>query len=304
LTDIAQSIQTGTIDIGIAAGVESMTRDYGVSLPPPHPTPSPKDSNTDYIFKSRSDGTRQTRAIPAKISPYLKESPVEEARDCLLPMGLTSEAVAAKYGITRERQDEFAARSQNKAEAAQKAGLLASEIVPITVRYVNSETSEESQREVKDDEGIRKGVTAQGLAKLKPAFAEDGRSTAANSSQISDGASAVTLVRRDVAERLGLKPLGRFVGTTVKGCPPKLMGAFNNNNLLGTHPHFLLLLTLGVGNKNSGIGPAVATPALFEKYGITKDDVDIFELNEGELGCVEFSRPLSRHFLILPCSVF
>lgn len=170
-------------------------------------------------------GRVQTRAIPAKISPYLKESPVEEARDCLLPMGITSEAVAAKYDISRERQDEFAARSQNKAENAQTTGKLASEIVPITVRYVNTETGEESQREVKDDEGIRKGITAQGLAKLKPAFGEGGRSTAANSSQISDGASAVTLARRDVAERLGLKPIGRFVGTTVKGCPPKLMGA-------------------------------------------------------------------------------
>jgi acetyl-CoA acyltransferase 1 len=168
--------------------------------------------------------TTQTRAIPVKISPYLKESPVEEARDCLMPMGLTSEAVATKYGVTRERQDAFAARSQNRAEAAQAAGRFASEIVPITVRYVNAETGEEVQRVVSDDEGIRKGVTAQGLAKLKPAFAEDGSSTAANSSQISDGASAVSLARRDVAENLGLKPIGRFVGTVVKGCPPKLMG--------------------------------------------------------------------------------
>jgi acetyl-CoA acyltransferase 1 len=141
-------------------------------------------------------------------------------------MGLTSEAVATKYGISRERQDEFAARSQNKAEAAQVAGYLASEIVPITVRYVDPETGTETTREVRADEGVRKGATPQGLAKLKPAFGDGGRSTAGNSSQISDGASAVSLARRDVAERLGLKPIGRFVGTVVKGCPPKYMGTF------------------------------------------------------------------------------
>lgn len=228
LTDIAASIQTRTIDIGIAAGVEHMTRDYG------------------------------TRAIPKNISPFIKESPNQDARDCLMPMGFTSENVAAEYNIPRSRQDEFAARSHQKAHAAQQAGYFDAEIVPIDVRYVDQpiEGSDEpaptSTRHVTKDEGIRPTATKESMGKLKPAFKEDGASTAGNSSQISDGASAVTLARRDVAERLGLKPIGRFVGTSVVGVPPRIMG----------------------------VGPAFAVPALLKKYGLSVGDIDLWELNE------------------------
>ncbi|ORY40625.1 putative acetyl-CoA C-acyltransferase precursor [Leucosporidium creatinivorum] len=226
VTDIAHSIQSGMIDAGIAAGVEHMTRDYG------------------------------TRAIPVNISPFIKQSPSQDAQDCLMPMGLTSEAVAAEYGFSREQQDEFACASHAKAKAAQDAGFLAEEIVPMTVRSVipaDGEKAEVTEEKViSKDEGIRPQTTMASLAKLKPAFKADGTGTAGNSSQISDGASAMTLMRRDVAESLGLKPIAKWVGSSVVGVPPRIMG----------------------------VGPAYAVPALYKRFGISKEDVDIWELNE------------------------
>jgi acetyl-CoA acyltransferase 1 len=160
---------------------------------------------------------RQTRAIPVNISPFIKESESKDARDCLLPMGSTSEAVAEQYNIPRERQDEFAMASHQKAKAAQDAGYLAEEIVPI-----KPEVTEEVV--ISKDEGIRPQTTMESLAKLKTVFKENGTGTAGNSSQISDGASAVTLCRRDVAEKLGLKVLAKWVGSAVVGVPPVIMG--------------------------------------------------------------------------------
>lgn len=171
---------------------------------------------------------RQTRAIPVNISPFIKESESKDARDCLLPMGSTSEAVAEQYNIPRERQDEFAMASHQKAKAAQDAGYLAEEIVPIKVRKVTPaegdkpEVTEEVV--ISKDEGIRPQTTMESLAKLKTVFKENGTGTAGNSSQISDGASAVTLCRRDVAEKLGLKVLAKWVGSAVVGVPPVIMG--------------------------------------------------------------------------------
>lgn len=228
VTDIAQSIQSGMIDIGIAAGVEHMTKNYG------------------------------TRAIPVDLSPFMANSENEDARDCLMPMGLTSELVASEFGFSREQQDEFACASHQKAKKAQDAGYFASEIVPITVRSVTSEEGTTpaitTEKLISADEGIRPQTTLASLAKLKPAFKTDGTGTgtAGNSSQISDGASAMTLARRDVAEAMGLKPIARWVGSAVVGVPPRIMG----------------------------VGPAYAVPALFKRFGISKDDVDIFELNE------------------------
>ncbi|GAA5848174.1 hypothetical protein JCM8547_004433 [Rhodosporidiobolus lusitaniae] len=226
VTDIAISIKAGLIDMGIASGAESMTRDYG------------------------------TRAIPVNISPYIKKSWSQEAQDCLAPMGITSETVAEKYGITREDQDAFAVQSHAKAKAAQDAGYLAEEIVPIKARKVTPADGDKTEvvEEVliSKDEGIRPQTTMESLAKLKPCFKEGGTGTAGNSSQISDGASALTLCRRDVAEKLGLKVLAKWAGSAVVGVPPIIMG----------------------------VGPAYATPKLLGQLGITKDDVDIFELNE------------------------
>jgi len=223
ITDISQSIQTRTIDFGIAAGVESMTKNYG------------------------------TRAIPKDISPEMAASPNQDARDCLMPMGLTSENVAAEYNVSRERQDKFAAASQAKATKATKEGLYDEEIVPTTVQWIDDKGDGlRKEKTIKADEGIRPQSTFESLQKLKPAFKEDGTSTAGNSSQISDGASAVTLVRRSVAEKLGLKPIGRFIGTSVVGVPPRIMG----------------------------VGPAFAVPHLLNKYGLSVDEIDLFELNE------------------------
>ena len=143
-------------------------------------------------------------------------------------MGSTSEAVAEQYNIPRERQDEFAMASHQKAKAAQDAGYLAEEIVPIKVRKVTPaegdkpEVTEEVV--ISKDEGIRPQTTMESLAKLKTVFKENGTGTAGNSSQISDGASAVTLCRRDVAEKLGLKVLAKWVGSAVVGVPPVIMG--------------------------------------------------------------------------------
>lgn len=175
---------------------------------------------------------------------------VKKAEECLLPMGITSENVSKDFGIPRQVQDEFAAKSFNKAAAAQKQGKFKNEIFPITVKFVDSKTENESQIVVDNDDGIRDGVTAESLSKLKPSFAKNGVSHAGNSSQVSDGAAAVLLARRSAAKKLGLPILGKFVGASVVGVPPRIMG----------------------------VGPAYAIPKLLEKHGISKDDVDFYEV--------------------------
>ncbi|EPQ28536.1 uncharacterized protein PFL1_03840 [Pseudozyma flocculosa PF-1] len=222
ITDIANAIKVGEIRCGVAAGVESMTRNYG------------------------------SRAIPVDLSPDFKSSPVQDAVDCIMPMGETSERVAERWNIGRQRQDEFAAISHLKADAAQKDGRLASEIEPIEVRWVDDETGKQTTRLISHDEGIRAGTTADKLAKLKPVFRENGFSTAGNSSQVSDGAVALTMARRDVAEAAGMEILGRWVGTATMGVRPDVMG----------------------------IGPAFAVPKLLERFQLKADDIDLWELNE------------------------
>ncbi|KAL1970671.1 hypothetical protein VTN77DRAFT_4315 [Rasamsonia byssochlamydoides] len=222
ITHISHAILAGQIDVGLAGGVESMTRNYG------------------------------TRGIPVDVSPTLKESPIKDARDCILPMGVTSENVAERYGISRREQDEYAVESQRRASEAQKNGLFDDEIVPIAARKINEETKEEGTHVVTLDEGVRHGVTLEKLSALKPAFKENGGSTAGNSSQISDGASSVILARRSWAESHGLKPIGRFVGTQVAGCAPDEMG----------------------------ISPVFAIPQLYKYAGVEQKDIDIFEINE------------------------
>ncbi|GJJ10867.1 hypothetical protein Clacol_005095 [Clathrus columnatus] len=175
INQIAMEIKTGQIDIGIespqpsvviGAGVESMSQGYGARALP---------SASDIIMSN------------------------QEAADCLIPMGITSENVAADYKISREVQDDFAAKSFQKAAAAQE----------IIVDY---------------DDGVRDGVTRESLAKLKPAFSKDGSTHAGNASQVSDGAAAVLLARRSVAKHLKLPILGKFVTAAVVGVPPRIMG--------------------------------------------------------------------------------
>ena len=176
----------------------------------------------------------------------------QESEDCLLPMGITSENVAADYGITRAQQDAFAAKSFQKAAAAAKAGRFRDEIVPLKVHWVDTKTEEAKEIVVAADDGIRDGVTAESLSKLKPSFRENGSTHAGNASQISDGAAAVLLARRSTAKRLGLPIVGKFVAASAVGVPPRVMG----------------------------IGPAFAIPKVLSQAGLRTDDVDFFEINE------------------------
>lgn len=189
---IANEIKAGEIDIGLASGVEHMSAHYGAGV------------------------------LPERMSDTILSNP--ESADCLVPMGITSENVAKQYGISRDVQDTFAANSFGKAAAAQKAGKFKEEIVPVKVRFTDPKTEEEKEIIVDADDGIREGVTKEALAKLKPAFSKDGYTHAGNASQISDGAAAILLARRSVAQKLGLPILGKYVMSSVVGVPPKLMG--------------------------------------------------------------------------------
>uniref|UniRef100_A0A667GGN9 Acetyl-CoA acyltransferase 1 n=1 Tax=Lynx canadensis TaxID=61383 RepID=A0A667GGN9_LYNCA len=189
------------------------------------------------------------RGNPGNITSRLAEK--EKARDCLIPMGITSENVAERFGISREKQDTFALASQQKAARAQSKGCFRAEIVPVTTT-VHDDKGTERSITVAQDEGIRPNTTMEGLAKLKPAFKKGGSSTAGNSSQVSDGAAALLLARRSKAEELGLPILGVLRSYAVVGVPPDIMG----------------------------IGPACAIPVALQKAGLTVNDVDIFEINE------------------------
>lgn len=175
-----------------------------------------------------------------------------QAANCKVPMGVLSEQMAKDRNITRKVQDEFAARSYQLAWKAQQEGLFDEEIAPITVKYTDPKTEQEKTVTVTKDDGVRPGMTVESLSKIRPAFAKNGSIHAGNASQVSDGAAAVLLMKRSTAERLGQTILGKFVTASVAGVPPLLMG----------------------------IGPWKAIPLALEKAGITKDDVDIFEINE------------------------
>ena len=168
-------------------------------------------------------------------------------------MGVLSEDMARDLKIDRRSQDEFAASSYQKAAAAQEAGLFDEEIYPLTVKVEDPKSGETKTVTIKRDDGVRPGVTADSLGKIRPAFAKNGTIHGGNASQISDGAAAVLLMRRDTAERLGQPILGKYVAASIVGVKPLLMG----------------------------LGPWRAIPKVFELAGgLTKDDVDIFEINE------------------------
>ncbi len=177
------------------------------------------------------------------------------AADVYMPMIDTAEIVAKRYGISRERQDEYGLESQRRVAAAREAGRFDAEIAPIgaTMAVVDKETKEISHRDVEiaHDEGPRADTTAEGLAGLKP-VREGGTITAGNASQLSDGASAHVIMNAKEAEKRGLSPLGIFRGFAVAGCEPDEMG----------------------------IGPVFAVPRLLERHGLKVDDIGIWELNE------------------------
>ncbi|KAF2136841.1 uncharacterized protein K452DRAFT_258518 [Aplosporella prunicola CBS 121167] len=217
--DIANQISMGNIEIGLAMGAESMT----------------------------AGGDRLERPFFDEI---LRN---QEACDCMQPMGQTSENVGKDFNITREQQDRYATESYRRAEEAQKAGWFDEEIVPINVRVKDPKTGEEKTVTLTKDEGPRYGTTYEALSKIRPAFLPHGdRSHGGNSSQVTDGAAAVLLMKRSRAEELGQPILGKYVAATVAGLAPRIMG----------------------------IGPSIAIPKLLTKLNIGIDDIDVIELNE------------------------
>jgi acetyl-CoA acetyltransferase family protein len=195
-------------------------------------------------------------------NPYMKwvaaeadPAVVARAAHAYMPMLQTAEFVAKKYGISREAQDQYAQQSQQRTAAAQQAGLLDAEIVPITTQMavVDKATEQVSYREItlSRDEGNRPETTLQSLQSLKPVM-DGGVITAGNASQLSDGASACVLMDRTLAEKRGLAPLGIYRGIAVAGCAPEEMG----------------------------IGPVFAIPKLLSQHGLKVDDIGLWELNE------------------------
>jgi acetyl-CoA acyltransferase 1 len=229
ITNVAQQIATGMIDCGIGGGMESMSRNYG------------------------------SRAIPTGLWEELRSSTERDVKDCIMPMGITSENVAKRYGVSRADQDAFAVISHQRAAKAQADGLFDKEIVPVKTKYQEVDKKGEHVGAPQDvtvtlDDGIRKSASIEGMAKLKPAFKENGSSTAGNSSQISDGAAATLLMRRSVAASLGLSSsiIGKWAGSQIAGCRPDEMG----------------------------IGPAIAIPKLLDMTGLKTEDVGLWEINE------------------------
>ncbi|PLN80286.1 thiolase [Aspergillus taichungensis] len=170
------------------------------------------------------------------------------------PMGQTSENVAAEFNLTREALDRFAANSYQKAEQAQKAGWSNDEIAPVRTQVKDPKTGEVKEVVVDRDDGIRYGTTAEGLGKIRPAFPQwkPSITTGGNASQITDGAAGLILMKRSRAEQLGQPIVGKFCGATVAGLEPRIMG----------------------------IGPSIAIPKILTKFGLSKEEIDIFEINE------------------------
>jgi acetyl-CoA acyltransferase len=216
----AEKIMCGFSDVVIAGGVESMSQ-------------IPMGGNLMYP------------------NPAL----VDTRPGSFTGMGLTAENVAERYNITREEQDEFGARSQQRAEAAINAGRFKSQIVPLKVKKQKElpDGHFEFEEEVFDtDEGVRPGTTVESISQIRPAFKPNGTVTAGNSSQMSDGAAGVVLMSKDKAKELGLKPMATFRYYAVEGCEPEHMG----------------------------VGPTVAIPKVLALAGMTLDQIQLIELNE------------------------
>jgi len=195
-----------------------------------------------------ADGTQNTTRM---VNPRA----AEQFPGLYMVMGNTAEVVAERYGISREDQDRYALRSQQRIAQAQQKGYFKDEIAPMKVRRKVMKKGEEPYEEdaVADrDECNRPDTTLEGLAKLKTVFKEGGTVTAGNASQLSDGASATLLMSAERAKQLGLEPLGLYRGTALAGCNPEEMG----------------------------IGPVFAVPKLLERQGVRLSDIDIVELNE------------------------
>jgi acetyl-CoA C-acetyltransferase len=220
----AQAIKAGDAEIVIAGGQESM------SLAP-------------HVLNGARDGLRM---MDNKLTDTMIVDGLWDVYN-QYHMGVTAENVAKKWGVTRQEQDEFAAASQQKAEAAQKSGRFKDEIVPITIPQRKGDPVV-----FDSDEFVRHGTTAESLAGLKPAFDKNGTVTAGNSSGINDGAAAVMMMSAGKAKELGLKPLARIKAYSSAGVDPSIMG----------------------------IGPIPASKLCLKKAGWAPKDLDLLEINE------------------------
>lgn len=219
----AKMIALGDKDIAVAGGFENM-------------------SQAPYLMKNGRYGYRMGAG-------KLEDAMLYDAlHDAFYDyhMGVTAENVAERWNITREELDEFAAWSQQKCEKAQAEGKFKDEIVPVEIKTKKGVVT------VEEDEGPRKGVTAESISKLRPAFKKDGVVTAANSSGINDGAAAVVLMSEKKAKELGITPMATWIYGDLAGVDPQIMG----------------------------IGPIYATKKVFERTGISVEDLDLIEANE------------------------
>jgi acetyl-CoA acyltransferase len=187
-----------------------------------------------------------------KLAPSYKVA--KDTPDYLISMGLTAEAVAKKWGISREACDVFSANSHLKAGQAIDAGKFKSEIVPVTVEevFVKDNKRVRTEQVIDTDEGVRRDTTVEALSKLKPAFSNGGIVTAGNSSQTSDGAAFVLVMSEQMVKQLGLTPIARLAGCAVAGVEPLYMG----------------------------IGPCAAMPKALQQANLNLSDIDLIELNE------------------------
>lgn len=227
----ARAIRLGDADVLVAGGVESMTR-----APYAYPKPSEAFPRKPPTVYDTSLGWRF-------------QNPKMAARFPLIGMGMTAENVAERYDVSRGAQDEFAARSHQKAAAAWSAGKFAGEVVPVTVPPAHKRDHEKT---VERDECVRPDSTAEVLARLRPVFKEGGTVTAGNASPMNDGAAAVLLTSARWAKEHGLTPLARVVATASAG----------------VHPNYM------------GIGPVPSTRKALQRAGLTVQDIDVVELNE------------------------
>lgn len=208
------AIKTGEGDTFVAGGVESTTRTYGKAI-------DSEDLNPRFTDATRDD--------------YIS--------NVYIPMGITAENVAERYGITRERQDEFAKRSQDNAVEAQKNGFFDREITPVTLA---------DGRTITADDGPRPNTTLEKLAELEPVFKPGGTVTAGNACPLNDGAAAVVVMSDTRAAELGLQPLARIIASSVAGVEPEYMG----------------------------IGPVPAVRKVLDRAGMSLSDIDVIEMNE------------------------
>ena len=222
----AQGVMAGQYDVAVAAGVEVMSLvPMGASV-------------------GQGVGKPFGRTVARRYEPV----------GGLVPQGISAEMIADRWGLSREDLDRFSARSQQNAARATAEGRFEREILPVVSKHKDKETGKvtESDEPVTTDEGIRPDTTLEGLAKLKPSFKPDGKVTAGNSSQITDGASAVLIMSEERAAALGLTPRARFHTFALAGVDPVMM------------------LT----------GPIPATTKVLERAKLTLDDIDLIEINE------------------------